>query len=234
MNGVLIVDKPKGWTSHDAVAAVKRKLGAKKVGHLGTLDPLATGVLVLVIDGATKFATSLDTGQKEYLSTLKLGEETDSYDTEGKVVFTGDYSNITAEDIKKALGTFTGKIQQVPPMYSAIKKGGTPLYKLARKGVVLEREPREVEIFSLEVTRIELPLVEFRVACSKGTYIRSICHDTGKILGCGAHLTELKRLACGDFKIEDAVTPELTGEQLREKIIPLEEALRRASLQAPQ
>lgn len=230
MNGVIIADKPAGWTSHDVVSVVKRKLGAKKVGHLGTLDPLATGVLPLVIDGATKFARFLDGGEKEYLATLKFGEKTDTYDKEGKVVFSKDPSSVTEEDVLRALGTFKGRIKQVPPMFSSIKRNGTPLYKLARKGVVVEREAKEVEIYSLRVTCIALPCVEFIVSCSKGTYIRSICNDAGEMIGCGAHLTALRRTGCGAFPIDESISPEAPAETLLGRIIPLTEALKRASV----
>lgn len=228
-SGVLVIDKPQGWTSHDVVAHVKRKLKAKKVGHLGTLDPLATGVLVLVINGATKYSSQLDTGAKEYLTVAKLGEETDTYDREGKVAASSDTSALTEEGIKSALESFKGRIRQVPPMYSAIKSGGTPLYKLARKGVTIEREAREIEVYSLEVLRIEIPVVEFKVLCSRGTYLRSICHDLGKLLGTGAHLQELRRTASGDFSEDEAVLPGLGPEELCSKIVPLDEALKRAT-----
>lgn len=228
--GVLVMDKPQGWTSHDVVAHVKRKLKAKKVGHLGTLDPLATGVLVLVIDGATKYSHLLDTGAKEYLAEAKLGEETDTYDREGKVVATSDFAGVTEADIRSALDRFRGRIKQVPPMYSAIKSNGTPLYKLARKGVTIEREAREIEIYSLNVVRIEIPKVEFKVLCSRGTYLRSMCHDLGAFVGTGAHLTELRRLASGDFSVDEAAVPGLEAEELSKRIIPLEEALERAEM----
>ncbi|MCC6502112.1 MAG: tRNA pseudouridine(55) synthase TruB [Deltaproteobacteria bacterium] len=227
--GVLVIDKPQGWTSHDVVAHVKRKLKAKKVGHLGTLDPLATGVLVLVIDGATKCSNLLDTGAKEYVAMLKLGEETDTYDREGKIVASADASAVTDEAVRRGLDNFRGRIKQVPPMYSAIKSGGTPLYKLARKGVTIEREAREVEIYNLDVVRIDLPIVEFRALCSRGTYLRSICHDLGVLLGVGAHLVELRRTASGSFSIDEAAGPGMSGEELSRKIIPLDEALKRAS-----
>lgn len=229
MPGVLVIDKPQGWTSHDAVAHVKRKLRAKKVGHLGTLDPLATGVLVLVIEKATKCSSLLDTGAKEYVATAKLGEQTDTYDREGKVVASFDTSALTEGDVRSALEKFKGRIKQVPPMYSAIKSGGTPLYKLARKGVTIEREAREVEVYSLDVIRIDLPAVEFRALCSRGTYVRSICHDLGTALGVGAHLVELRRTASGGFSIDEAVLPGLGSEELMKRIIPLDEALSRAS-----
>lgn len=230
--GVLVIDKPQGWTSHDVVAHVKRKLRAKKVGHLGTLDPLATGVLVLVIDKATKCSNMLDTGAKEYLATARLGEATDTYDREGKITASFDTSSLTEEAVREALGKFRGRISQVPPMYSAIKSGGTPLYKLARKGVTVERASREVEVYSLDVTKIDIPVVEFRALCSRGTYVRSICHDLGAALGVGAHLVELRRTSSGGFTVDEAVLPGLDGEELAKRIIPLDEALSRASAAA--
>ncbi|MFQ5736557.1 MAG: tRNA pseudouridine(55) synthase TruB [Thermodesulfobacteriota bacterium] len=230
MNGVLIADKPSGWTSHDVVAAVKKKLGARKVGHLGTLDPLATGVLPLVINRATRFARFLDGGAKVYLASMELGRETDTYDRDGAVVATHDVE-VTEDDIRAAFSPFKGRIKQLPPMYSSKKLNGVPLYKLARKGMVVEREPKEVEIFACEITAVTLPLVEFRVECSKGTYIRSICHDVGTALGCGAHLVSLRRLGCGEFLASEAITPEAAADTLSERIIPIEEALRRAGVE---
>ncbi|HBG45466.1 MAG TPA: tRNA pseudouridine(55) synthase TruB [Deltaproteobacteria bacterium] len=226
------MDKPQGWTSHDVVAHVKRKLNAKKVGHLGTLDPLATGVLVLVIDSATKFASSLGGGAKEYVASCKLGEETDTYDREGKVLSTSDTSALSPVEIKKALEAFKGRITQVPPMYSALKSKGVPLYKLARKGVTIEREAREIEVYEMEPLKIEPPIVEFRALCSGGTYVRSICHDLGVRLGCGGHLAELRRTRSGAFTIEEAVGPGAAAEELSLRVIPLDEALRRASGEA--
>ncbi len=231
MNGVLIIDKPEGWTSHDVVAYVKKRLGARKVGHLGTLDPIATGVLPLVIDGATKFARFLDAGKKEYIARLRLGVETDTYDSAGKAVATADCSHIKEEDIERVLSSFRGRITQVPPMYSAVKRNGTPLYKLARKGITVERETKEVEIFALEITAMELPSVDFRAVCSKGTYIRAICHDAGRALGCGAHMAGLRRVRCGDFSIAEAVGPKAEIDAIMSGIIPLEAALARS--QAP-
>jgi len=227
-DGVLVMDKPRGWTSHDVVAHVKRKLRAKKVGHLGTLDPLATGVLVLVINGATRYSSRLDTGAKEYLTVARLGEETDTYDSEGRVVATSDTSALTEESVLKALDTFRGRIRQVPPMYSAIKSGGTPLYKLARKGVTVERQAREVEVYSLEVVRVALPEVEFRALCSRGTYMRSICHDLGHLLGTGGHMAALRRTSSSGFTALEAAPPGLSAEELSRRIVPLEQALERA------
>lgn len=231
MTGVLIIDKPEGWTSHDVVAYMKKRLGARKVGHLGTLDPIATGVLPLVIDGATKFARFLDGGKKEYVARMRLGVETDTYDGAGNIVAEADCSRISEAEIERVLSSFRGRITQTPPMYSAIKKNGTPLYKLARKGVTVERAAKDVEVFTLDVTAVELPSVEFRAVCSKGTYIRSICFDAGKALGCGAHMAALRRVRCGGFSIDEAVGPKAEIEAVRSGIIPLEAALARS--QAP-
>lgn len=227
MNGVLVADKPAGWTSHDVVAKVKRTLKARKVGHLGTLDPMATGVLPLVINGATRFARFMHGGTKVYRAALRLGAATDTYDSTGTVVATAPTGGIGEAEVACAFESFRGSIKQLPPMYSSVKKGGVPLYKLARKGVVVEREPREVEIFDLRLLRVDLPEVEFTVECSRGTYVRSLCHDVGSALGCGAHMTSLRRIASGAFTEEEAVDPTLDAEALAAKLIPLEEALAR-------
>jgi len=227
VNGVIVADKPAGWTSHDVVAFVKKRLGAKKVGHLGTLDPLATGLLPLVINGATKYAESLSAGTKTYRAILKLGEATDTYDSDGRALATNDISSLTEKDILGALSRFKGAIMQTPPMYSAKKRAGVPLYKLARAGITVEREPKEVFISSLDVLRIELPFVEFTVECSKGTYVRSICHDAGVFLGCGAHLTELRRVKCGAFIEAEAISPVSGVEELLARLIPLNAAMDR-------
>ncbi|HEY4706098.1 MAG TPA: tRNA pseudouridine(55) synthase TruB [Thermodesulfobacteriota bacterium] len=231
-NGVLVIDKPQGWTSHDVVAHIKAKLKARKVGHLGTLDPLATGVLVLVLDSATRHASTLSAGVKEYVAVCRLGEATDTYDSEGKVTKAGDPAGLAPEDVVRGLEAFRGRQMQVPPMYSAIKSKGSPLYKLARKGITIEREAREVEIFEIEALEIDLPSVRFRALSSGGTYVRSICHDLGERLGCGGHLTALRRTASGAFRIEEAIGPKAVAAELTERIIPLEEALRRVSADA--
>lgn len=225
MNGVLVVDKPAVLTSHDVVSNVKKKLGAKKVGHLGTLDPLATGVLVLVIDGATKCARLLDGGKKEYEAGLVLGAATDTYDSVGTITFKGDASAVTESAVMDALSRFIGRGQQVPPMYSSVKRNGVPLYKLARKGITVERQPKDIEIYSIEATSIALPAVYFRVVCSKGTYVRTLCHDLGSALGCGAHMTALRRTASGPFNIDGAVKMDEAKETLEKRIIPIGEAL---------
>ncbi|MBI5236064.1 MAG: tRNA pseudouridine(55) synthase TruB [Deltaproteobacteria bacterium] len=230
MDGIIVIDKPVGWTSHDAVAYVKKKLGLKKAGHLGTLDPQATGVLPLVVNGATRYARFFDAGDKRYQAVMKLGETTDTCDGAGRVLETRDASSVTEARVREVLAGFKGVIKQVPPMYSAIKKGGVPLYKLARKGVVVEREPREVTVYGLDVLRVELPYVEFILACSKGAYVRTICHDAGEALACGSHLTALRRLGCSVFGIAEAI--DLTGpmgsaEGLTSGIISIQEALSR-------
>ena len=234
MNGVLVTDKPAGWTSHDVVAAVKKKLGAKKVGHLGTLDPMATGVLPLVINGATKYADALGAGTKEYSVALLLGSSTDTYDSSGKVTGSGPVDTVTPGAVVRALSGFTGRITQLPPMYSAVKRNGVPLYRLARKGVTVEREPREAEVFSLVVTGVALPVVRFTAVCSRGTYVRSICHDLGESLGCGAHMTSLVRTRSGCFTLEGAVSPGVPAEELAGRIIPLEEALEMTRQSSPE
>jgi tRNA pseudouridine55 synthase len=229
MNGVIVADKPLDWTSHDVVARVKRRLKARKVGHLGTLDPRATGVLPLVINGATKFARFLDGGPKGYEAELKLGVETDTLDSEGRVTGTQDTDLVKREDILDAFKSFKGRIKQVPPMFSSVKLRGTPLYKLARKGIVVERADKEVEIFDLEITDISVPYVRFRVSCSKGTYIRTLASDIGRLIGCGAHLSCLRRTSSGKFKIDEALSPEAPMESLRDGLIPLEDALARVA-----
>lgn len=228
MNGVLVVDKPPGMTSHDVVARVKQRLEAAKVGHLGTLDPAATGVLPLVINRATKFARWLEMGSKEYAAEMTLGVETDSYDSEGKVISEAPTHGITARDIKRVFSGLKGRILQVPPMFSAVKISGRPLYKLARKGRTVERPAREVEIFSLEITGFTLPVVSFTVSCARGTYVRSICHDAGQALGCGAYMSKLRRLKSGAFQLGEAIDAAADKAEMLGALIPLEEALLRS------
>jgi tRNA pseudouridine55 synthase len=228
MDGVIVVDKPAGWTSHDAVRKVKSTLGAVKVGHLGTLDPMATGVLPLVINKATKFASALEGSLKIYTGRLKLSIETDSYDGDGRVVKEASAGHVTEYMVTAVLQKMIGRIRQVPPMYSAIKIGGEPLYKLARKGIVIEREPREVDVYSIEVLSMAECEAVFKVVCGKGTYVRSICHDVGLALGCGAHLSGLRRAQSGVFTEDEAVSAEAGREVLSDALIPLEAALARA------
>lgn len=225
IDGVLVIDKPQGPTSHDVVMRVKRKLGAKKVGHLGTLDPIATGVLPLVINRATRYAELLQQGAKRYETVLKLGVTTDTYDAEGRVVEERPLEGITEQAVVATIEGFRGRQKQLPPMYSAVKVGGVPLYRLARKGVVVEREPKDIEIYSIKVVSVELPFVRFVVESSRGTYVRTLCHDIGKRLGCGGHLYRLKRTKSGIFGIEHALSLELNRERLLDAIIPLPRVL---------
>lgn len=206
----LLVDKPQGWTSFDVVNKVRYKIKHRlkvkkiKVGHSGTLDPMATGLLVLCTGKFTKKLNSLQGLSKAYTGTMHLGATTPSYDAESEVQDRFPTEHITPALIEQARRPFVGKIQQVPPMFSAIKVDGQPLYKKARKGERIEIEPREVEIFNFNFTRIELPEIDFEVSCSKGTYIRSLAHDFGKALHSGAYLTALRRTKVGDFDIKDA------------------------------
>lgn len=209
----LLVDKPLHWTSFDVVNKLRynisKKVGQKlKVGHAGTLDPLATGLLIICTGKLTKQIDLLQAQEKEYTGTFKLGETTPSYDAETEVNLTLPTEHITKEAIQQATQSFLGNILQVPPIFSAIKVEGKTLYKQARKGVEVEIAPRPVEIKLFEITQIEMPFVSFRVVCSKGTYIRSLAHDFGKALASGAYLTTLRRTRSGDFKIEDALSVE--------------------------
>ncbi len=205
MNGVINLNKPKGITSHKAVEKVRRALGAKKAGHAGTLDPLATGVLLVCVGEATKVGRFLSDLDKEYIATVKLGEKTDTFDSEGEVIEKSERFSCEEEDIERILPGFLGTIEQVPPMFSAVKMGGKPLYKLARKGITVERQKRPVTVHEIEITSFAFPLFELRVVCSKGTYIRSLCNDIGEAVGTGAHLTGLTRTRIGDFRIEYSV-----------------------------
>ncbi|MFC1549205.1 tRNA pseudouridine(55) synthase TruB [Candidatus Omnitrophota bacterium] len=220
--GVLIVDKGKGMTSHDVVKAVRRKFSIKKVGHAGTLDPNATGVLILLLGKATKLSDRFLNEDKEYLAVMKLGERTDSGDSDGKLMETRKVL-VSEEEIKEVLRGFTGETEQVPPMVSAKQVKGKRLYKLARKGIEVEREPRKIFIKLIEVVDADIPLVTFKVICGKGTYIRQLAEDAGENLGCGAHLTELRRLRSGSFSLDQAITfsdlLEMDRETLHESII---------------
>ena len=208
LDGVLIVDKAPGMTSHDVVAIVRRALNTKKVGHCGTLDPLATGLLIVVIGRGTKIQDLLMSEDKEYVGTLKLGETTDSQDADGQVVETRPVPELSRERIDQAFAKFDGDFYQMPPMVSAIKMDGVPLYKLARQGKTVEREPRFVHIFAHEIKNVALPEIEFRVVCSKGFYVRTYAFDIGNDLGCGAHLKALRRTKSGKFNLDHAVTIE--------------------------
>lgn len=205
LDGALLVDKPKGMTSHDVVDEIRRYFNIKKVGHCGTLDPNATGLLILVLGKATKLSERLMSDDKVYEGTAKFGETTDSYDIDGELVSSLPLPPLTLDILNQEADTFIGDILQTPPMASAIKKDGVPLYKLARKGVEVERKQRLIHIYTYRFLTYEEPLATFRVACTKGTYVRSLVHDLGQKIGCGAHLTELRRTVSGKFDVADAM-----------------------------
>ena len=206
IDGVLLVDKSQAMTSHDVVAITRRSLNTKKVGHCGTLDPLATGLLIITIGRGTKIQDLLMSEDKEYVGTLKLGEETDSQDSDGQVTKSSPVPEFTREQIDAAFAKFHGDFYQTPPMVSAIKKDGVPLYKLARQGKVVEREPRFVHVYAHEIIAIRPMEIDFRVVCSKGFYVRTYAHEIGAELGCGAHLKVLRRTKSGRFSVEGAIT----------------------------
>lgn len=206
-NGVVIVDKPQGKTSHDVVGMLRRIYKTRRVGHTGTLDPLATGVLPVCIGNATRAADMLTAADKRYTAELMLGKRTDTLDIEGEVLQTSTV-NVSESEVRACIEGFIGEQDQLPPMYSAIKKNGRKLYELAREGKTVEREPRKIKIYTINIEKIELPYVVIDVHCSKGTYIRSLCDDIGTALGCGAVMTALRRTETAGFKIDDAYTIE--------------------------
>ena len=209
IDGILNLNKPRGPTSHDIVNRVRALTGIRRVGHAGTLDPLATGVLLICIGRATRVAEYLMAGRKVYRACVQLGVTTDTYDAEGQVVSeVKGVPQVDRDRIESVLADFRGTISQVPPMYSAIKHKGTPLHRLARQGIEVRREPRQVEIFRLELTTWKPPDFTLEVECSSGTYVRSLAHDLGQALACGAHLTGLTRLASGEFRQEASVSLE--------------------------
>jgi tRNA pseudouridine55 synthase len=218
-DGVLLVDKAEGMTSHDVVALVRRQLGIKKVGHCGTLDPIATGLLLLTIGRGTKVQDLLMSEDKEYVGTLTLGATTSTQDREGEILETKPVPQLSEEQIRAAFDKFRGDFYQTPPMVSAKKHGGVPLYKLARQGKVVEREPRFVHVYRYSIDRIALPDVDFSVLCSKGFYVRTYAHEIGEALGCGAHLKSLRRTRSGRFDVANAVTVDQIRELPREEII---------------
>lgn len=224
LDGALLVDKPPGPTSHDVVDAVRRRFGIRKVGHCGTLDPNATGLLVLVLGKGTKLAEKLTAEDKVYEGRIKFGETTDTYDADGRVVETKPVPPLTVEQLNELAAGFLGDQMQTPPMVSAVKRGGVPLYKLARKGVEVERPPRLVHIYSFRFSDYTEPFGTFRLACTKGTYVRTIAHELGQKIGCGAHLHSLRRIASGRFNLADALPLEqvlkLSQSELEQRVIP--------------
>jgi tRNA pseudouridine55 synthase len=224
LDGALLIDKPAGPTSHDVVDALRRTFRLEKVGHCGTLDPNATGLLIIVLGRGTKLSEKLMSDDKVYEGTVKFGETTDSYDADGELVSSLPLLPMTLEEINESAATFQGDQMQMPPMVSAVKVKGVPLYKLARKGIEVERKARLIRIYTFRFTRYEEPYGSFRVACTKGTYVRSMAHELGQKLGCGAHLATLRRLISGKFDVANAITFEealnLSNVDLEKRVIP--------------
>ena len=219
MNGVIIVDKEKGKTSFDEIRDIRKKYNTKKVGHAGTLDPMATGVLIILVGEATKLSDYLMNHDKEYIATLKLGKKTDTGDSEGKIIEEKEIPNLCKENVQNVLNTFIGKSKQIPPMYSAIKVNGKKLYEFAREGKEIERQERKIEIYSLEIIKLieenkKIAEIEFKVNCSKGTYIRTLCEDIAEKLGTCGYMKELRRTRVGRFTLND-----------KDKFITLEEIM---------
>lgn len=232
VDGILLLDKPTGMSSNAALQTVKRLFNASKAGHTGNLDPLATGLLPICFGEATKISSFLLDSDKRYIGTCKLGVRTRTADSEGEILETRPVGNLTEQQVQQVLQGFIGQIDQIPPMHSAVKVNGTPLYKLAREGKEIERKSRRVSIYKLEMLRLEGDELDIEVHCSKGTYVRTLAEEIGEALGCGAHLSALRRTASGPFELEQAVTmPELEHlakdgfEALDSLLLPPEEAL---------
>ena len=218
-DGILLVDKPTDWTSHDVVAKIRNFFKFAKVGHGGTLDPLATGLLVLLVGKGTKLSDRIMTGDKVYEGTLHLGINTNTQDADGEIIEENDASHITREMVEEVIAKhFMGDIEQIPPMVSAIKKNGVPLYKMARKGQEIEREPRKIHVYEFEILEFENPIVKFRVKSTKGTYVRTLAYDIGTKLGVGGSLDALRRTNSGELSVTDAHTIEELLECDRENI----------------
>ena len=225
--GFLNVNKPAGMTSHDVVARLRRALGLRKLGHAGTLDPLATGVLVLCVGRATRLSEYVMRGDKRYLAVVRPGVSTDTWDAEGEVLDRRDASGLQREALMEALDSFRGDLEQLPPMYSAVKQEGRKLYELARAGMTVTRRPRSVTVHSLELVDWTPPTFTLELTCSAGTYVRSLAHDLGEALGTGAHLAALTRTASGAFRLQDATTPDdlLARPDWRSLLVPASQAL---------
>ena len=224
LDGALLVDKPVGPTSHDVVDYIRRTFGIKKVGHCGTLDPNATGLLIIVLGRGTKLSEKLMADDKVYEGTLKLGESTNSYDADGELTASLPVPPLTLESLNELADTFVGDLMQVPPMVSAVKQAGVPLYKLARKGIEVERKPRLVHVYTFRFSGYTEPLANFRIACTKGTYVRTLAHELGEKAGCGAHLASLRRLVSGKFDVADSIPLDkllsLPIDDLQKRVIP--------------
>ena len=217
-SGVLLVDKPMGPTSHDVVHRIRKTFNIKKVGHGGTLDPMATGLLIILLGKGTKLSDRFMGSDKIYEGTLRLGSATDSQDAQGEIISEADPSRITAEQVKAEMQSMVGDSFQMPPMVSAIKIKGVPLYKHARKGKTVERKARLIHLFQFKMLDFEMPDAKFIVRCTKGTYVRTLCHDIGEKLGCGAHLARLRRTRSGNLDISDALTMEKIMKMSRDEL----------------
>ena len=224
LDGALLIDKPVGPTSHDVVDAIRRRFQIKKAGHCGTLDPNATGLLLIVLGRGTKLSEKLMATDKVYEGGLRLGETTTSYDADGELTASLPVPPLTLEQLNEVAATFVGDQMQLPPMVSAVKKDGVPLYKLARKGIEVERKERMIHIYHFGFSKYEEPLGQFRVACTKGTYVRTLAHDFGEKVGCGGHLATLRRIASGKFDVADALPLDqvlaLSTTELERRVIP--------------
>ena len=229
IEGVLLVDKPQGCTSHDVVSRLRRKLAMKRIGHAGTLDPMATGLLIMLVGKATRVSQYLTSLDKEYEGTIRLGVTTNSQDADGEVMETRPVPAFTETEVRAAMQTFLGDQYQTPPMFSAIKIDGVPLYKRARKGEEVEREPRFIRVATYELTRFAPPELDFRLRCSKGTYVRTLAYDLGQKLGCGAHLSALRRTATDKLRIESALPLDeieaLPVPEIEKRLLPVYEVV---------
>lgn len=234
LEGILLVDKPRDHTSHDVIARLRGILKMKRVGHAGTLDPMATGLLIVLVGKATRVSQYLISLDKEYEGTIELGKVTDTQDADGEMMETRPVPPLTQAQVQAAINGFLGDQYQTPPMYSAIKIDGVPLYKSARKGEEVEREPRFIRVMSWEVTRFGLPQFDFKLRCTKGTYVRTLAHDLGQKLGCGAHLAALRRTATANFNVAQAVTIEqlqaMTIPEIEKRLIAPRDAVPRVAL----
>jgi tRNA pseudouridine55 synthase len=224
LDGAILIDKPAGPTSHDVVDAIRRQFNIKKVGHCGTLDPNATGLLIIVLGRGTKLSEKLMSDDKLYQGTIKMGEATASYDADSELVASLPVPPLSVDDLNATATEFVGDQMQIPPMVSAVKKDGVPLYKLARKGIEVAREPRLIHIYRFRFSSYEEPIGAFEVACTKGTYVRSLAHELGQKIGCGAHLATLRRVRSGKFDVAEATQFEdlmrISGRELENLIIP--------------
>ncbi len=228
-DGILLVDKPAGPTSHDVVDRIRRHFSFKKTGHGGTLDPSATGLLVILIGKGTKLSANLIGSDKAYEGSMQLGITTDTHDISGEIVKESDWNGVTSEQLEAEMQKLTGDLMQIPPMVSAVKKDGVPLYKLARKGKTVERKPKLIHVYEFSLVDCDIPKASFYVRCTKGTYIRTLCADVGDALGCGACITELRRTRSGALSVENALSMEkileMDRDRLREVLIPAQSAL---------